>query len=454
MVQLSAEVSSDPLGVIALTQINRQLRELREAVRLKKEAYLRARQENKPSLIDLGNEVDSVTHVLTVLDRIIEKFRESNLQLADSQTISELNSVKLLKTQLETEKRKLEATWLQDQVTATSPPNIRLKRKRRSSHAQIQRRPQNVSEQASQLAKKFIEFTTHELPNNELRGMKTELRLLIHQVTEQREMLASIRREMNREKRRRHTPPWKCGMLAKQERQAPRNILRMRDELQSELRQLHILKNSLERLTAETKREYARFKREKQNFIRVQKGAKRTINDYAIERTKNAEKNASIKTPSVVPILSFSLNGELYGMSASLVLEIIRGQITSIVGKPSYVAGLMKHHGIPIPVLNLKTRLGLSDSSKSEITIVVQSVYGPIGLTVDEACDVLNLSTEKITKPSIKPSRLACEYIVGVSDLGANKITCLNVEKILKTIQLPRITTQTRKMIANQTFGC
>jgi chemotaxis signal transduction protein len=303
--------------------------------------------------------------------------------------------------------------------------------------------------ESSELIKKFIETISHEPPKLELRGIRMELRSLVHRLTEQQEMLVSIRQEFDREKRRQASLKYQPPINPKP--RLSRTLLKMRDELQSELRQVHNLKNSLERIISESKREHAKFIREKKNFMMDQENVKRRLTDLV---EKNPE--AATKSRAFSPVLTFKLNSDLYCIDANLVLEIIRGQMISITAQPGFVEGMLNYHGTPIPVLSLKARLGLGDSTKHAFTMIVHSDYGPVGLAIDEACQVLNLSTDEITRSPVSLDRRrapASEYVRGVWHLGSKQLTCLNVEEILNTIQLRRITAQIQKSIKHQALG-
>lgn len=98
-------------------------------------------------------------------------------------------------------------------------------------------------------------------------------------------------------------------------------------------------------------------------------------------------------------ILSFQVNDEDYGIDIQAVREI-RGwsSVRSVPGAAGFVLGILRLRGSVIPIVDLRSRLGLGSSVCDERTvIVILAINGDasvrdVGLVVDSVSDVIDLA--------------------------------------------------------------
>lgn len=139
--------------------------------------------------------------------------------------------------------------------------------------------------------------------------------------------------------------------------------------------------------------------------------------------------------------LTFSLNGESYGVPVLQVREITRPtSITPMPQVPAYVRGVINLRGRIIPVIDLAAKLELPrsmDASEGCI-IVVQLDAGAsrsvlVGLLVDAVEEVANIPASAIEPPPEFGSQLATTAIIGMAKLGHSVKVLLNLEQLLST---------------------
>jgi purine-binding chemotaxis protein CheW len=67
---------------------------------------------------------------------------------------------------------------------------------------------------------------------------------------------------------------------------------------------------------------------------------------------------------------------------------------------PEWIAGLLDLHGRMIPVVDLRARFGLASVEPTLGTplLIVRSPTGPVGLIVDEVCDVVATERAAVTR--------------------------------------------------------
>lgn len=99
-------------------------------------------------------------------------------------------------------------------------------------------------------------------------------------------------------------------------------------------------------------------------------------------------------------ILSFQVNDEDYGINIQAVREI-RGwsSVRSVPGSAQFVLGILRLRGSVIPIVDLRSRLGLGSSNCDERTVIVivalradEVSLRDVGLVVDSVSDVIDLA--------------------------------------------------------------
>ncbi len=131
-------------------------------------------------------------------------------------------------------------------------------------------------------------------------------------------------------------------------------------------------------------------------------------------------------------LLTFSLSKEEFAFRVSEIEEIIRFQkITTVPTMPGYVLGITSLRGKIIPVLDLKTRLGIrknttgadpDDAGTSvqpatntdEKILIVSGPKGLIGATIDRVIGVVRFPREKMLEPPAHLTEAELRFIEGV----------------------------------------
>src|ERR1700761_3679400 len=88
----------------------------------------------------------------------------------------------------------------------------------------------------------------------------------------------------------------------------------------------------------------------------------------------------------VVQVVSFKLATEEYGVDISQVQEIIRMvEITHVPRAPRFMEGVINLRGQLIPIIDLRTRFGMTriDATKSTRIIVTDIGSKRVGIVVD-----------------------------------------------------------------------
>lgn len=131
-------------------------------------------------------------------------------------------------------------------------------------------------------------------------------------------------------------------------------------------------------------------------------------------------------------LLTFSLSKEEFAFRVSEIEEIIRFQkITMVPTMPDYVLGITSLRGKIIPVLDLKTRLGIRNNTTGanpddagtsvqpgtntdEKILIVSGPKGLIGATIDRVIGVVRFPREKMLEPPAHLTEAELRFIEGV----------------------------------------
>ena len=100
--------------------------------------------------------------------------------------------------------------------------------------------------------------------------------------------------------------------------------------------------------------------------------------------------------------LTFFIGQETYGVEIEAVHEIIGVQpITPLPGVPSHIVGVINLRGRVIPVLCVRSRIGLEQVPITSRTciVVVMSGDDTVGLLVDTVSEVLEIPDSKMDAP-------------------------------------------------------
>lgn len=106
---------------------------------------------------------------------------------------------------------------------------------------------------------------------------------------------------------------------------------------------------------------------------------------------------------------------------------------TPVPGAPPYVAGLVQVRQQIIPVLDVRARFGLRAIEPSLETRVIVLGLGErlVGILVDSAREVQNISSEQFRAPPELVSKQSAGFVKSVAQLKNRLIMLLDTEKVV-----------------------
>jgi purine-binding chemotaxis protein CheW len=137
---------------------------------------------------------------------------------------------------------------------------------------------------------------------------------------------------------------------------------------------------------------------------------------------------------SELKIIVFQLKEKEYAIPVEQVRSIEKIQhITRVPGTASYIKGVINLRGVVTPIVDLRNRFGLGEADYLDHTRIIIAVLDEldVGLIVDAANDVIDISKDSIEPPPEMVSGTEAEYIKGVVKVGKRLLILLDLEKVL-----------------------
>lgn len=132
----------------------------------------------------------------------------------------------------------------------------------------------------------------------------------------------------------------------------------------------------------------------------------------------------------ILRLISFNIADEEYGFDITFVQSIERLlPITRVPNCREFVKGVLNLRGTVIPVVDLRSRIGLGEISYSDKTrIVITKVESTeIGFLVEETNEVITTKWDSIETP---PSD-QFDYIQGIAKYNGRLISLLDITKLI-----------------------
>jgi purine-binding chemotaxis protein CheW len=136
--------------------------------------------------------------------------------------------------------------------------------------------------------------------------------------------------------------------------------------------------------------------------------------------------------------LTFAIAEEEYGLEILKVREIIGYMdITPVPQTPAYVKGVINLRGQVIPVIDLRSKLGMQQAEVTEETcIIVVEVQrngqkNDTGLVIDRVQEVLYIAGEQIQETPEFGATVDTDFILGLGKVGKSVKILLDIDKVL-----------------------
>lgn len=133
-------------------------------------------------------------------------------------------------------------------------------------------------------------------------------------------------------------------------------------------------------------------------------------------------------------IIVFQLKEKEYAIPVEQVRSIEKElHITRVPGVAPYILGVINLFGVVTPVVDLGKQLGLDEALNTDSTRIIIATFNDIevGLIVDAANDVLDISRDSIEPSPEIVGGAEVGYINGVVKIGKRLLILLDLEMVM-----------------------
>jgi purine-binding chemotaxis protein CheW len=142
-------------------------------------------------------------------------------------------------------------------------------------------------------------------------------------------------------------------------------------------------------------------------------------------------------------LVVFELAGEAYGVNVAQVQSILPMQeIIAVPGAPPFVEGVVNLRGAVVPVVDLRSRFGLSlpantgpenggsAGGRKAVIVIVELDGLKIGLIVDKVTEVTKISETAIEPPSPLLAGVDTAYLRGIGKFKEGLVILLDLARV------------------------
>lgn len=145
-------------------------------------------------------------------------------------------------------------------------------------------------------------------------------------------------------------------------------------------------------------------------------------------------------------LLTFSLASEGYGISILKVKEIIgMMDITPVPRTPEFIKGVINLRGKIIPVMDLRTKFGMTQQEYDERTCIVvvevlmKGAQKLIGVVVDMVSEVVTIANDQIEPPPEYGTSAEHNSILGIGKIKDRVVIILDIDEIFVCDELVKV---------------
>lgn len=148
-----------------------------------------------------------------------------------------------------------------------------------------------------------------------------------------------------------------------------------------------------------------------------------------------------------IKVIVCGLENERYGIDIQHVISIERLEtITNVPQMAEFIKGVMSFRGEIIPVIDLKERLHIIDTTNSDKSnqdksriLVVRINDLHIGILVDSATDVIDVNASVIEPAPKLITGVGETYINGVANLESGLLILLDLQHVLNLEEINQV---------------
>lgn len=156
---------------------------------------------------------------------------------------------------------------------------------------------------------------------------------------------------------------------------------------------------------------------------------------FNLERLISGEQS---QEQPLLDLLLFRLERETYAIPSSSVREIIRHRtFTPVPGAPPTLPGIISQRGAILPIVEIRTILGLPEDelTRSARMVIVQHSEIDMVLLVEQVFDLVSLEAQTVEAPpsALDPAR--ARFIQGIARYEDRPVALLDLDIVISALR-------------------
>jgi purine-binding chemotaxis protein CheW len=148
--------------------------------------------------------------------------------------------------------------------------------------------------------------------------------------------------------------------------------------------------------------------------------------------------------------LTFKLDQELYAVDIAKVREVLEfTAVTKVPRTPDFMRGVINLRGNVVPVVDMRLKLGLTQTEKTVNTCVIITeveVDGEktvLGALTDSVQEVIDLDADQIVPPPRMGTRIDTEVIRGMGKRDDHFLIILDIDRVFTAADVHEVVKET-----------
>lgn len=139
----------------------------------------------------------------------------------------------------------------------------------------------------------------------------------------------------------------------------------------------------------------------------------------------------------------FSLNGQLFGVDATQVIQLIKYKKSEKKETLDFIEGVADYRESPLPLIDMANKFGLGNFKESKkVKVLVSQIEDlMVGFIVDDVKQIMKFSDEDIRPTPLMVNSSAGSYIRKVCMKDNMLISIIDLERVLSDDEINELKT-------------
>lgn len=171
--------------------------------------------------------------------------------------------------------------------------------------------------------------------------------------------------------------------------------------------------------------------------------------------TSKASKEQNQSTYQGMQLLTFLLDGEVYGADIIQVQEVLEyRKVTPVPRMPEFLLGVINLRGQVVPVVDLRRQFGMDvmeitvNTCIVIVDVILEGESVALGLLADAVKEVIELDGNDICAPPRIGSRIDAKFIHGMGKHADDFIIIMDLPKVLADDELTDVIDSVSDLVA------